>query len=96
MAQDRHIQMFANYILKLLFFYENCFILIHISLFYVSNGTINDNLARVPMMASSRTGNKSLSDTNGDLIYEHIYPSLIHDHGTSVKIESAHQIWVLD
>ena len=49
---------FKDDILKLNFFYEDCWIVVHISLKYMPRGQMNSNPELVQIMAQCRTGDK--------------------------------------
>ena len=65
---------FADDMFKCLFEYENVWIPIEISLKFVPNGSINNNLALLQIMAWRRPGDKPLSERW--LVHWRIYASL--------------------
>ena len=67
---------FANNILKITFFNENCWIVIHISLKYVLKDPSDYKWALVLIMAWRRTGGKPLPEKNDNLLGWRIYALL--------------------
>ena len=59
---------FANNIFKRIFLNENCYILIKISLRFISKGSINNMLALVQIMAWCQIGEKAIIWTNHSLV----------------------------
>ena len=53
---------FADNIFKFIFLYQNCFILIQISLKYVLIGPINDKASLAQIMAPYQTDDRPLSE----------------------------------
>ena len=80
---------FPDDILKCLFFNENVWISIRISLKFIPNGPINNNPALVQIMAWRRRGDKPLSETVMVSLLTHICvarPQWVNSHKTYLEL----------
>ena len=79
---------FPDNIFKVIFFYENCWVLFQISLKYIPNGAINNNPALVLIMAWCWTGDKPLSEP---LMAEFNDAHMFHSASVSVPLSEWRQ-----